>query len=59
MISLKRTLFRNLEHVEEIHMTKITNDEELLNPDKEKNGKHQEHIKSSIVVKQKYKKSKH
>lgn len=40
-------------------MTKITNDEELLNPDKEKNGKHQKCIKSSIVVKQKYKKSKH
>lgn len=40
-------------------MTKITNDEELLNPDKDKNGKHQEHIKSSIVIKHKYKKSKH
>ena len=31
-------------------MTKITNDEELLNPDKDKNGKHQEHIKSYKVI---------
>lgn len=32
---------------------------QMLCPDKKKNGKHQEHIKSSIVIKQKYKKSKH